>query len=177
VSRALSSPGRSASPWAMPRTRGAVYVEFLVAFLPLFIFFECLLQLAALGVANLVTQHAAACAARAAVVVLPDDPKYYGGVPVGQTVGNRLRDIERAAQIPLGAVGGIVSTTVSVSASPGDSVPRAFAPDEVVSVRVEALYECGFPLAAHLVCSARSGRSRLVAEAALVNHGARYVYD
>lgn len=58
-------------------TRGAVYVEFLVAIMPVLIFFFGLLQLALIYTAQLVVQHAAARAARAAVVVLDDDPQNY----------------------------------------------------------------------------------------------------
>jgi len=60
-------------------TGGATYVEFLIAFLPVFIMFLGMIQAALMYSANLVVTHAANRAVRAAVVVLPDDPDEYGG--------------------------------------------------------------------------------------------------
>ncbi len=58
---------------------GAAYVEFLIAFIPVFLMFLGMIQAALLYAANLVVTHAANTAARAAVVVLPDDPSKYDG--------------------------------------------------------------------------------------------------
>lgn len=63
--------------------RGGVYIEFLLAFPPLFLLFLAICQLSLLAAAKLVVQHAATRAARAAIVVLEDDPKYYGDAPRG----------------------------------------------------------------------------------------------
>lgn len=59
--------------------RGAAYVEFLLAFIPLFIMFLGMVQMALMYAADLVVQHSATTAARAAAVVIDDDPQYYGG--------------------------------------------------------------------------------------------------
>ena len=59
--------------------RGAAYVEFILAFLPLFIFFLGIVQIALLYGASLVVEHSALRAVRTAAVVLDDDPRYYGG--------------------------------------------------------------------------------------------------
>jgi len=59
-------------------TRGAVFVEFLIVFLPVFTFFLCLVQLGLLFAVRLVTEHAATNGARAAAVVIGDDPARYG---------------------------------------------------------------------------------------------------
>ncbi len=59
--------------------RGAAYVEFLIAFIPLFIMFLGMVQMSLMYAGDLVVQHAASRAARAAVVVLDDDPRYYDG--------------------------------------------------------------------------------------------------
>lgn len=56
---------------------GAVYVEFLLAFIPLFFMFLGMLQMGLLYGASLVVQHSANVAARAAMVVMDDDPRYY----------------------------------------------------------------------------------------------------
>ncbi len=47
-------------------------------------FFLCLIQLGLIYTANLSVEHAATRAARAAVVVLPDDPERYDGDPINQ---------------------------------------------------------------------------------------------
>jgi hypothetical protein len=57
--------------------RGAVYVEVIVAIIPVMMFFFGLLQLAMIFSAHLVVRHAAERAARSAVVVLDDDPELY----------------------------------------------------------------------------------------------------
>ncbi len=62
--------------------RGATYVEFLIAFIPVFILFLGMIQGALLYGANLAVSHAATSAARSAVVVLPDDPRLYDDEPV-----------------------------------------------------------------------------------------------
>lgn len=59
--------------------RGVVFLEFLVSFVPMWTFFLSVLQLAFIAHANLMVKHSADSAARAAVVVLPDDPNEYGG--------------------------------------------------------------------------------------------------
>lgn len=58
--------------------RAAVYFEFLVVFMPVFILFLGMTQVALLMGARLVVQHSATQAARSAAVVLPDDPAFHG---------------------------------------------------------------------------------------------------
>ncbi len=60
--------------------RGVVMVEFLLAFMPVFLLFLGTVQLALAGAAQLVVHHAATVAARSAAVVLEDDPINFGGV-------------------------------------------------------------------------------------------------
>ena len=63
--------------------RGAVYVEFLIVFFPVFLLFLGICQAALIGAARFVVQHAANRAARSAVVVLESDPNDFGGVERG----------------------------------------------------------------------------------------------
>ena len=63
--------------------RGVVYMEMLMALMPLLLTFLGICQLAILYAGQLVVQHAASRAARAAIVVLEDDPKGYGKAPRG----------------------------------------------------------------------------------------------
>ncbi len=159
-------------------TRGAVMVEFLAAFLPLFIMFECLVQLAGLYTAKLVVEHAAATAARAAVVVLGDNPKYYDDVKVGQATGKRREDIESAATIPLMAVKSIIHVKVTLPSSAGGNDDRkSFGRNDMVHVKVEATYMCQVPFAKRVVCSMFTETRTLVGEASLPNNGADYEYS
>ena len=84
-------------------------LEFLIAFLPVFLLFLAVAQLALLGAAQLVVQHAAICGARSAAVVLDDDPRFYDGSPRGELDrprqdGPRLAAIRRAVHAPLVAI-------------------------------------------------------------------------
>jgi len=68
-------------------TSGAVYVEFLVAFIPFFVMVLGMMQEALMYSAHLVVQHAAATAARSAMVVFPDCDYRYGGAPMNNANG------------------------------------------------------------------------------------------
>jgi hypothetical protein len=57
--------------------RGAAYLEFLIIIVPFLLLFLGSLQFALIGAAKLVVQHAASTGARAASVVLDDDPARY----------------------------------------------------------------------------------------------------
>ncbi len=63
--------------------RGAVYVEFLFAFPPLFLLFLGICQLCLVSTAKLVVQHAANRAARSAIVVLEEAPELHNDAPRG----------------------------------------------------------------------------------------------
>lgn len=159
-------------------TRGAVMVEFLAAFLPLFIMFECLVQLAGLITAKLVVDHAAATAARAAVVVLSDNPKYYNDVKVDEATGKRRQDIESAAAIPLMAVKSVIHVKVTLPSSPGGDDDRTqFGRNDMVNVKVQAIYLCQVPFAKRVVCNMFTETRTLTGEASLPNNGADYVYS
>jgi hypothetical protein len=70
--------------------RGAVFLEFLIAFVPVWTFALCVLQVALIARANLIVKHSADAAARSAAVVLPDDPAEYGGEPQMSLGRNRV---------------------------------------------------------------------------------------
>lgn len=76
-----SSSGTLAA--ACPDDRGVVYLEFLFAFVPLFLLFLGTCQLALLHTAKLIVHHAAFAAARSTVVVLSEDPHEYDESPRG----------------------------------------------------------------------------------------------
>ena len=99
--------------------RGVVFLEFLIAFVPMWTFFLCVVQLALITYANLMVKHSADSAARSAVVVLPDDPNEYGGEPEMSVGRSRIT----AADIV--KVLGRVSSTLRDRPNP-DSVVAAF---------------------------------------------------
>lgn len=164
-------------------TRGAVYVEFLIVFLPLFFFFLALVQLLFLHTANLMVKNAAVKAARAAIVVLHDDPTFYNGVPTGRFSGARKSDIERAAAIPLlplvvdsnaipNLASGISVATMKVQLMNTTSIVGR---DDLLTVRVEFDYACKVPGGRFLVCFPTTFK-HLVGEAAMPNQGADFTF-
>lgn len=114
--------------------RGVVYVEFLLAFFPLFLLFLGICQLALLASARLVVQHAAQAAVRSAVVILDEDPEAFGGAARGdlsegraetsaETVlfglGLPVARTEQALQAESAPSGGIFSAVAQVMAPVG----------------------------------------------------------
>lgn len=159
-------------------TRAAVYVEFLIAFLPLFVMFMCLLQMAGVHMGKLDALHAAQTGVRAAIVVIPDDPAQYGNVEVGRIEGKRRDAIVKAASLPLAAVRSIAGIKVTFPSSAGGSddltqVSRG----DLVRVKVSVIYKCTIPIAKYFVCDPISTTRKLSGEAALPNQGADYSYD
>lgn len=163
---------------ARPRrlgTRGAVMVEFLIAFLPLFVLFLSLVQFTGLVVAKLVVQHAASTAVRAAVVVLDDDPENYGGVERNSFSGQRKSDIETAAKIPLTAVTSLVTQVGDPTLTLNGKQGGKFDPRGMIHAELRVTYHCQVPIVNTIVCGV-SNQYRLTAKASLPNNGAYYVY-
>jgi hypothetical protein len=149
-------------------TAGYVTVETVVIFPALFSILMTFIQVAELEVACLTATHAANAAARSAVVVLADDPKFYGSA-VGSATGKRVEDITDAAKMPLRAV---------------DDAPRVkvvfpdrtqFRPGDQVKVRVEYEYPCGVAIGKVIACGPSAKRT-IVREATMPYQGAGYKY-
>jgi hypothetical protein len=156
--------------------RGAIYVEFLLAFLPLFVLFLGLVQLFDLHVANVIANHAAQVTARAAVVVLPDDPAYYDGVAVGKPEGKRKSAIVSAAMQTLKAARSVSEVKVTLhDGEGGDAEKASFGRDDLVRVRLDVRFQCRVPLVSKMVCGSNNLR-RLRVEATLPNQGAEFAY-
>jgi hypothetical protein len=148
--------------------RGAIFVEFLIAFLPVYTFFLCLIQLGLLFSVRIVTEHAALNAARAAAVVIGDEPRRYNGEKINQLVVNgsaRYAAVRNAALLTLAPLilnGFIHRVTVvfppeGQPGGPGRGGSLAFAPmsDQRVSkirVRVEVEAECRIGIANRIAC-------------------------
>lgn len=164
-------PAPPPNPLRGPRraTAGAVYVEFLIAFLPVFFFFLSLVQLIFIQTANLITKHAASKAVRAAAVVLPDDPKYYGNTPVGQYSGQRKSDIEHAAQIPLATMGLIEAAAAKITIDGG------YTRNAMLTAKIEYQYHCKVPWGRFVICGI-SNLKTINAEASMTAQGADYAY-
>lgn len=156
--------------------RGAVYVEFLGAFFPIFFGFWCLMQSVGIYAGKLVTMHSAYLGARAAAVVLPDDPKGYSNAGVGAATGKRKDAIQRAVQMGLGGNRSLLWPLAQVTVRGSDGKEKSnFKRDEVVTVRVEVPYRCRLPVADKVICGF-AGLTTIAAEAKMVVHGADYEY-
>ncbi|MDD9966743.1 MAG: hypothetical protein OXR73_10980 [Myxococcales bacterium] len=148
--------------------RGVIYVETLVAFLPIFVFFLGALQVADESAAHLIVKHASTAAARAAVVVLPDDGAYYGDPDnqlINQFSGVRRLDVERAADTILAA-----SPRLAVGGPNVTLDQPAYRPQQDLTATVRAHYACFISL----FCP---NGIDMGAETRLVYQGARYEYE
>lgn len=185
--------------------RGVVFVEFLIAFLPVYTFFLCLIQLGLLFSVRIVTEHAAFNAARAAAVVIGDDPRRYNGEPINRLVvkgGARYDAVRNAALLTMAPLilNGFVHEVAVVFPSeespdgPARGGTLSFTPmaDTQVSkvrVRVEVEAECRIGIANRIACPLSFDFThptdavkivipmrRLKAEAVYPYQGARYDY-
>jgi hypothetical protein len=143
---------------------GAVYVEFLVAFMPLLVLFLCIAQLADLYSGQLVVKHAAYRTARAGAVVFPDDPANYNAV-------SKEEDVRAAGRAILDAKRTLRSSSIELSHG-GEHDRRP------VEVAIRARMQCIFPIANRILCGFGSAPTRaLQAKASLPAHAALYEYS
>jgi Flp pilus assembly protein TadG len=146
--------------------RGAVYVEFLIAFMPVFTLFMCLCELANVYASHLVVKHAAYRAARAGAVVFPDDPaNYQGGT-------SKMDDVRTAGILVLRSKRSIVDGQIEITSG------TEYESGQPVVAQVTAQHRCIFPIASRLVCSpfGLNPTKTLTAEATMPAHAARYPY-
>lgn len=149
-------------------SRGAVYVEFLIAFMPVYVFFLCVVQLGLLFTVRLITEHAAVNAARAAAVVIGDDPKRYDNEAVNTLKPNGKRDtaVRNAAILTLTPLilNGVVQSVKVYYPPPdqpdGKGQTGTFKYDAMkdstiqkMRVRVEVEAACRIALASQIACS------------------------
>ena len=148
--------------------RGAVFVEQLIAYLPVMFFFLATWQLLELCAAHLILKRAASAAARAAIVVLPDDPAFYDGVAKDSFSGQRKADIELAAAM-------ILATSPHFSSDFQVEVPSDVKGSAPLTATVKAKFYC-FAGWVSLVCGP-TGVRELSAKSSYAYHGAAYSYD
>ncbi len=193
---------KGSSKGLLRETRGAVYVEFLIAFLPVFVFFLCMIQLSLLFSAKLMVEHAAVIGARAAAVVFGDAPSVYGESAAETNVMTKKRrqtvyDAVVLSLAPLILDGSLVSLNVlfpEATKPDGKDQPEGTRIDamnlggtHMTRVRVEAKVVCKIALADAIACSGfgnylrdAAGFARLAnvrAESIFPYQGASYVYE
>jgi Flp pilus assembly protein TadG len=156
-------------------TRGAVYVEFLIAFLPFLIFFLCLWQVSILYYAKLIMDHAAFAAARAAAVVVAECPQNVGdkdAKTVNTLTESRQKYVSNAAYVALTPL--ILDGTIGLSYLPktppfvefpatlggtdqaADNATPTYTPMTSslsnIRVRVNAVFICRIAFANRILC-------------------------
>jgi hypothetical protein len=147
--------------------RGAIFVETLIAYAPVLYLFFATWQIAELCAANLIVRRATSAAARAAVVVLPDDPVFYDGVAVHSFSGKRRDAVRMAAGLILAASPQISDDfQVDVAGTGQAGTPT--------KVAVTATFRCAGGWLS-LVCGA-GGQRRISATTTQAYHGASYQY-
>ena len=147
--------------------KGAVYVEFLIAIVPMLTLFWGLLQMNGLLLADLVVRHAAMMAVRAAVVC--DSDKDTSGESGAHDCA------QQAAEATCKSVRSIRGLSVHVT---GASVTG----NAPVTVTVSANYYCQVPLVAGFACGMFSGAgtgnamATIARSATLPNQGHYYKF-
>lgn len=151
-------------------TRGAVYIEFLIAFLPLLTFFLCIWQVSILYTTKLFVDHAAFSGARAAAVVIAENSNRVndsdGPASVNVLTGRRNRLVQDAvgmALMPLILDGTVVTYNVLYPdpATPGG--PNVMLQQtypgmtqttvSMARVRVRAMMNCKIAFANAVMCN------------------------
>jgi hypothetical protein len=168
---------RPAAPLGADRsTAGAVYVEYIIAIVPMLTLFWGMMQLNGLFLADLVARHAAVNAVRAAIVCDSDEKPQDEGTLEG--AGGCSYE---AAKATLSAVksfappgGTDPDFTVKVDGASTDG-------NAPVTVTLNANYHCQVPLVAGFVCGLVEGSgvatATLTRKAALPNQGAGYSFS
>jgi hypothetical protein len=153
-------------------TAGAVYVEFLIAFMPFFVFFLLLWQLSIIYTAKLMVDHAAMSAARAAGAIMGEPVSLTDATasPTQQSdmTPGRAALIKTAAELalfPLITDGTVESIALSFPSTWGGAgsagtyppmgagLPR---PNTIMYVQLVASVQCNIALVGPIVCSGGS---------------------
>lgn len=182
---------------------GGVIIEMVFVFMPFMLLVLGIIQIGLLEVGKIGTMRAANAAVRAAVVVLDDDPRFYGraarkSAPAGSQRMNAIVDAAAIALVPFDpqvttrTVANAIGSPPSATPLPALLRPSAalrrkvkitfpgkgrgrFGDEETVTVRVDYDFNCIVPLASAVMCGA-DGVKALREEATLTNQGAPYTY-
>lgn len=153
--------------------QGGVWVELLLTIGPFLLLSLSVWQEAILCSGQVLTAHSAVGAARAASVVLTDDPKRYSGEAVNTASPRRLQAVRTAAVRAMSPM--VYDETIEQVevALPGVT---SIKPGQELTVRVTATFRCKLPFARLVLCGA-DGTRPLMAEATLPAQAARYTYE
>jgi hypothetical protein len=148
---------------------GALFVEHLIAFVPVMYLFLATWQLIELFTTDLIVRRAANAAVRAAVVVLPDDPSAFGrDGNIHQYAGLRREYVQRAAELVLLAAGNVEdNVTVEVTGN--------FSEHNPITAEVTARFRCAASWV-NIVCGGQPTRT-LSARSTHAYQGASFSYD
>jgi Flp pilus assembly protein TadG len=146
--------------------RGAVLVEFVVAFVPLMTVFFVFVQLSQLAVARLIVKHSAVVGARAAAVYHNE----HTNVPE-MCADNGKAKVDSAVRAAVGHWSDRITTTTNVSDSSNRDSNGMY---NLVTVRVNAVVRCRVPLG-RLMCP--GGVALMTDVKSLPHQGARYKVD
>ena len=124
------------------------------------------MQLVLLENAALVTNHAAVVAARAATVIAPDDPRYYGSA-VNTLEGRRREEIVEAVRLLVGTTTHDPEVDVKIDGQ--------FSRGGSLTATVTFTYPCRIPYGGHLVCGLKN-RRKITRTAQMPYQGAPYEY-
>ncbi|EYF06584.1 TadE/TadG family type IV pilus assembly protein [Chondromyces apiculatus] len=160
--------GRDGAPSLLKDKRGAVYVEFLGVFFPLFTMFLALVQFAFVQTASILVRHAALRAARTASVILHDNPAFYGGATQGNVTPQKQQMAADFAKIPLKTLGNAEAATVTFD-------KPNYGRNDLIKATVRYPYGCNVPVGKLAACGA-DGERLIEAEASMPNQGADFIY-
>jgi hypothetical protein len=145
--------------------RGAVLVEFAVAFMPLMITFLSFVQLQQMATARLVMKHSAVVGARAAAVI----SNKAGNTP-DQPPGGNEAEIQAGVRAALGPW----KTSMSNVQVTVDDTSSCADPFGMVSVTVAADYKCTVPLSSLFMCGLGGTHAFKAMTARFPHQGARF---
>jgi Flp pilus assembly protein TadG len=168
MSGPVSGPAIAALKRLHHDRRGAVLVEFLVAFMPLMITFSSFVQVAQIATASIVTKHATIIGARAAAVISNE----HNNTP-DQKKGKNQDQVEAAIQ---SALGPWAKTMKNVKVEITDESTKDD-PYGNVRVNVIADYKCSVPFGGFIVCGKNllgAGTHQFRMNAAFPHQGACY---
>jgi hypothetical protein len=139
--------------------RGVVYVEFLIAFMPLFLLFLGTCQLTLLTAARVVVSHAAFAAVRSAIVVLEDPADVYDGAPRGSLSEGKPQALDPMPLLgQLGTQSAVSLLTPTPFFAESISKPTAQQGARMAAIRLAALMPL-MPLAPNKSYASRSDDS------------------
>jgi Flp pilus assembly protein TadG len=146
--------------------RGAVLVEFAIAFMPLMITFSSFVQLQQMATARIVVKHATIVGGRAAAVFANE----HHNTPEGEKSADGKEDVKNGVMAALGPWRGTMSN-VDVKVEDKSDCED---PYNMVSVTVTADYKCSVPFANLFMCGAGKTHSFKPMTSRFPHQGARY---